>query len=206
MFRIRMALTNHDSEEVRAYLESTKGWQDMLSSVVKYLRVAGLHNVNAGNTRTLPWEAVQDWLNQDFVKSWSARNGLDEENRFLSLVRTLAPEFYDNAHAYQHGANNSDACLVPQTQKMEKIWTCVVPQFTDYVAVFPRHPCPQLPLRVRWSGAQQIRTTFGTGPLRLNVCSMSRYDPPYSCRRPSINCNRSARGGRCPILATLRLA
>ncbi len=54
MFRIRMALAYHDSEEVRAYLESTKGWQDMLSSAVKYLRVAGLHNVNARNTRTIP--------------------------------------------------------------------------------------------------------------------------------------------------------
>ena len=56
MFRIRMALAYHDSDEVRAYLESTKGWQDMLSSVVKYLHVRALHNVNARNTRTLPWE------------------------------------------------------------------------------------------------------------------------------------------------------
>jgi len=65
----------------------------MLSSAVNYLRGAGLHHVNARNTRTLPWDDVRDWLNQDFVKSWSARNGLEEENRFLSLVRTLAPEF-----------------------------------------------------------------------------------------------------------------
>jgi len=34
MFRIRMALAYHDSEEVRAYLEFTKGWRDMLSSAV----------------------------------------------------------------------------------------------------------------------------------------------------------------------------
>ena len=55
-------------------------------------------------------EDVQNWLNQDFVKSPNARNGFNEERRFLSLVRTLAPEFYDNAHAYQHGADKSDAC------------------------------------------------------------------------------------------------
>ena len=60
MFRIRMALTNHDSEEVRAYLESTKGLQDMLSSVVKYPRVEYLHNVNACNASTHPWEDVRD--------------------------------------------------------------------------------------------------------------------------------------------------
>ena len=102
MFRIRMALAYHDSEEVRAYLESTKGLQGMLSEAAKYLRVAGLHNVNARNTRTLTWEDVRDWLNHDLVMSWSAMNGLDEENRFLSLVRTLAPEFYDKAHVYQH--------------------------------------------------------------------------------------------------------
>ena len=35
MFRIRIVLAYHDSEEMRAYLESTKGWQDMLSSAVK---------------------------------------------------------------------------------------------------------------------------------------------------------------------------
>ena len=45
MFRNRMAQAYHDSEVVRAYLESTKGWQDVLSSAVTYLRVAGLHNV-----------------------------------------------------------------------------------------------------------------------------------------------------------------
>ena len=101
------ALAYHDSEEVRAYIESTTGWQDMISSAVKYLRVACPHNVNARNTITLHLDDVLDWLNQAFVKSWSARNGLDKENRFLSLLRTLAPEFYDNAHVYQHGAYNS---------------------------------------------------------------------------------------------------
>ena len=55
-----MALPYHDSEEVHAYVESTKGWKDMLSSAVKYLRVTGLHNVNAINTRTLQYEDVRD--------------------------------------------------------------------------------------------------------------------------------------------------
>ena len=68
MFRIRMALAYHDSEEVRAYLEFTRCWQDMLSSAVKYLLVAGLHNVNARNTRTVQRKDVLDWLNLDFVK------------------------------------------------------------------------------------------------------------------------------------------
>ena len=65
MFRIRMALTCRDSEEVRAYLEATNGWQAMLSSAVKYLRVAGLHSVNARTTRIIPLENVRYWLNQD---------------------------------------------------------------------------------------------------------------------------------------------
>ena len=61
-----------------AYLESTKGWQYMLSSAMKYGRVAGLHNFNARNTMTIHCDDVLDWLNQDFVKSWSSRNGLEE--------------------------------------------------------------------------------------------------------------------------------
>jgi len=94
MMRIRMALVYHDSEEVRAYFESTMGWPYMLSSAVKYLRVGGLRNVSSQNTTTLPKEDVLDWLSQDFVKYWGSRNGLDEENRFLILVRTLEPEVY----------------------------------------------------------------------------------------------------------------
>ena len=78
MFRIRMAIAYHNSAEVRAYIESTKGWQYMLYSAVKYLRVAGIHNVNARNTRTLHLSDVRDWLKQDFLKSWSSRNGLDD--------------------------------------------------------------------------------------------------------------------------------
>ena len=51
-------------------------------------------------------------------------------------MRTLALEFYDKAHAYQHGSDNSDAWWVPQPPKVEKIGTCVVPKFSDYVDVF----------------------------------------------------------------------
>ena len=58
MFRIRMALAYHDSEDVLAYLESTNGWQDMLSATVKYLHVAGLNNVKVSmrQRRQLLWE------------------------------------------------------------------------------------------------------------------------------------------------------
>ena len=72
--RIRMALAYQDSEEVRAYLESEKGWEDMLHSAVRFLRVGGLSNFNLRNTKTIPWEVVREWLEQDFVKSWEARN------------------------------------------------------------------------------------------------------------------------------------
>ena len=72
--RIRMAISYQDSEEVRAYIESEKGWEDMLHSAVRFLRVGGLRNLNLRNTKTIHWKVVREWLEQDFVKSWVARN------------------------------------------------------------------------------------------------------------------------------------
>ena len=165
---------------MRAYLESTKGWQDMLSSAVKYLRVAGIHNVNARKTKNHPSDDVRDCLNQDFAKSWSARNGLDEENRFISLVRTLVPEFYDNAHAYQHGADNSDTCCVPHPTKVVRIGTCVIPQFTDYVDVFRLEgvDADVMTLRVRLtSGRDTIFTSSSPVGPTTPPMSSSAADP-----------------------------
>ena len=41
-----MALDYQDSDEVRAYLESAQGLEDMLHSAVRFLRVGGLRNFN----------------------------------------------------------------------------------------------------------------------------------------------------------------
>ena len=59
-----------NSEEVRGYLESTNGWQYILSSAVNYLSIRGLRNVNARNTRSMSREDVLDWLHKDFIQSW----------------------------------------------------------------------------------------------------------------------------------------
>ena len=149
-----MALAYQDSEEVRAYLESEKGWEDMLHSAVRFIRVGGLRNFNLRNTKTIPWEVVREWLEQDFVKSWVDRNGPGEEHRYRSLVRTLAQEFYTSAHALQHGGDNSEAIWVAQPPQVEKIGRGFVPQFTDYVDLFhlDRENNDVRPLCVRLTG------------------------------------------------------
>ena len=50
-------MSYHNSEEVRAYIESNEGFEDVLSAVVLYLR----------NTKTLTWEDAHSWPEQDFV-------------------------------------------------------------------------------------------------------------------------------------------
>ena len=101
-------------------------------------------------------------------------------------MRTLAPEFYDNALAYQHGDDNSDACWVQQPMKVEKIGTCVVPQLSDYVDVFRPEGvnADVMPLRVRWtSGRDTIFTSSPVGPTTPTMSSTTA-DPigPAHCR------------------------
>ena len=64
------------------------------------------------------WEVVSAWLEQDFVKSWVARNGPGEEPRYRILARTLTQEFYTNAHALQHGGDNSEVAQPTQVEKI----------------------------------------------------------------------------------------
>ena len=122
----------------------------MLHSAVRFLRVGGLRNFNLRNTKTIPWEGVREWLEQDFVKSWVARNGPGDEPRYRSLVRKLAHEFYTSTHALQHGGDNSEAIWVAQPQQVEKIGRC----FTEYVDLFhlDGENNDVMPLRVRLTG------------------------------------------------------
>ena len=104
---------------------------------------------------------------------------MDEESRFLSLVHTLAPEFYDHAHAYQHGADNSDACWVPQPTNVKKIGTCVVPQFTGYVEMFHLDGvnADVMPLRVRLTSWRNTIFTSSSpvGPTAPPMFSAAAY-------------------------------
>ena len=86
---------------------------------------------------------------------------------------------YDNAHAYKHEADNSEACCVPQPPKVEKIGTCVVPQFTDYVDIFRLRlvNTDDMPLRVRLTSGREIIFTSlsSVWPITKPLSSAAAY-------------------------------
>ena len=93
-----------NSEEVRGNLESTNGWQYILSSEVNYLRIGGLCNVNAGSTMTMSREDVLDCLHKDFIQSWCGRchrSFTTTRTRSSTEPTTQTPAVYRNTQRWE---------------------------------------------------------------------------------------------------------
>ena len=95
----------------------------------------------------------------------------------IALVLNLAQEFYDNAHAYQHGADKSDSSCALQPTNVVKIGSCVVPQFTEYVELLrlDRYNRNVMPLRFRLKCWREMIFTS-------SICVGADYATHVICR------------------------